>query len=119
MARGWSRRVGAESPGSGVFAGRFRTESPGQLGTRADTELAVDPLERALDRLDAEEERGGRLLVAPAFSDEVGDPPLGLGERAAGRSTSADARELPPRVLRPDRCRQRLEDRQRLLDRRP
>ena len=82
------RHVGtaaAPAPGrSGPESGRRRGERPRQLPPLADAELGVDARERVLDRLRAEEERRGDLLVRAPAGDEVGDLPLARAERLVG-----------------------------------
>ena len=83
------------------------------------SELAVDAFQRTLDGVDAEEELGGGLFVGLACSDQLGDPPLALRQPAARRRAAANPRELGARVVGPNRRWQRLEDRERRLDRLP
>ena len=49
-----------------------------QLGARVDAELAIDPRERHFDRLDADEEGCGDILVGATCRDELGDSRFGV-----------------------------------------
>jgi len=55
-----------------------------KLRPAADPELAVDVAEMPLDRLGADAQRGRDLAVAPAGGGQLGHPPLGGREVAAG-----------------------------------
>ena len=58
------------------------TQPAGELGARADTELAVHPRQARFDRRHAHEEGGGDLAVALTRDDAIGDIPLIVGEDA-------------------------------------
>ena len=91
-------RERAKDRKSGVFALGVGAEPARQLGARAHSELAVDPLQRVLDRMDAEEQRRGGLLVASC-------PPR-RPRRSAARSASTrrpkelGRRSVPARRVR-------------------
>ena len=99
--------------------GLTRAQGPRDLGAVLDAELAEDVREVALDRPVGEEERGRDLAVRLPFGDERGDPLLGRRERAGRRRAAADPLQLGPSALGPERCADPLEERERLLERRP
>src|SRR5437763_17135908 len=59
-----------------------------------DAELAVDAGEVGFDRVDADVESGGDLLVGEAFGGEGGEPCFTRREVACGGATPADACQL-------------------------
>src|SRR5215208_4601959 len=73
---------------------RLRGQAARERGPRADAELAIDVGEMRLDGPVADEERRRDLPVRPPLGDERGDPLLGGGQPAVGRSAAADAAEL-------------------------
>src|SRR3954463_2640085 len=79
---GPTRRGGAprQSPGSP----RQASDGVGQFGARADAELRVDARKIVLDRLLAEQELAGDLLVRATTGDEPGDLRLALRQQAIG-----------------------------------
>src|ERR1700754_2772610 len=88
---------------------------PGKLGARLDAELPVDLREVPLDRLGADEQLVGGLLIGAPRGDQLGHPLLGGVGRAVAGPAPADARELPPRPLGPQRRAERLKAVERLL----
>jgi len=64
--------------------------------------------------MDGEEERGGDLAVRLPFRHEGGDSALRFRELTAGGRATADARELCTCLLRPQRCADVLEARERV-----
>src|SRR5258705_12870482 len=56
-----------------------------------DAELAVDAGEVGFDRVDADVESGGDLLVGEAFGSEGGEPCFRRREGACGGGAAADA----------------------------
>ena len=89
----------------------------GELGARADAELREHMREMSFDRALGEEERRSDLAIRLPLGDERGDSFLGGSERARGRGASTDPPQLATRPLGPERCADRLEDAERLLQR--
>src|SRR5215218_8451505 len=90
----------------------------GELGAGLDAQLLVDLREVPLDRLGADEQLAGGLLVGAPGGDQLGHALLGGRQRAGGRGAPADPGELCPRPRRPQRRAERLEAVERLLQRR-
>ena len=85
MAAGLPATKGAITPisrSAGAF-GLRRHQRP-ELGPRVDPELLVDPPEDVADGLGGEERALGDLAAGEARRGELGDPPLGLGQRRRG-----------------------------------
>src|SRR5262245_31648611 len=70
---------------------RFVGEEPGQLCTRADSQLRIDAGQVCFDGLDGDEQRCGDLLVGVTLGDEAGDALLGGGEHVTYRCSSGDS----------------------------
>src|SRR5688500_14899460 len=95
-----SRTYGAAAPaesGSPLDMG----PAPGQLGTGADAELAVDPGEVGLHRLRAHEGGLGDLAGGEPARRELGDALLARGEALRSGRPDVDPRELGADALGP------------------
>ena len=86
----------------------------GTCGSRArcasGSELRVDLREVRLDRADTDEQTRGHLLIGETLGNEIGDPPLCLGQLRRGRPASwrvARGRRPPARPSGPHRARRR------------
>src|SRR5581483_3397700 len=112
-----SGRSGVFDPGA--LQALASQDPAGELRARPGAELAVDRSQVRLDRLDAEEEGGGDLVVRQAAGDELGDPLLARREPSRGRRAAADPPQLVPGPLRPQARAQLLELPKRLLERVP
>src|SRR5207249_4351814 len=73
----------------------------GQLRPRADVELLVDLGQVPLDRLRADEQRVGDLLIRSTLRDQGGDLRLGGRQRAGLRTPAAELGELDAGLLGP------------------
>jgi hypothetical protein len=85
---------------------QWRVLVVGQLGSRADAELAVDLGEVELDRLRRQEERGAGLAVRGPLGDEERDLELLRGQlvrsrRPPGADGDAGGGEFGPRAAHP------------------
>jgi hypothetical protein len=95
-----ARRLVAKLAGTSPTKRRgraLRGEEPDEFGAGVDVELAVDACQVELDRLRAEEERGGNVAVRPSLGDLKHDLKLlrgqllGRGGIASGDRLSARA----------------------------
>jgi hypothetical protein len=86
----------------------------GELGPVGDPELAVDPREVRLDRLGAHERGRRDLAVRHPRRRELRDAQL-RGRELGRRAPQADAPQLGPRLLRPRRRAELLEERDAFL----
>ncbi len=77
-------------------------DARGELGSGADSELAIDLREVPGDGVRAEAELGCDITVPPAGDDELDDLPLGFGELVGRGGASADATQLGVRSRRPE-----------------
>src|SRR5437588_8057130 len=75
-----------------------------------DAELAVDAGEVGFDRVDADVESGGDLLVGEALGSEGGEPCFSRREVACGGATPADACQLVAGATGPEAGAEAVED---------
>ena len=72
-----------------MFSGDTRQSDP-----RIDRELGVDMPEMRVDRVSRQEELGRRFAICVALRDEIGDPPLGIGEAVPAEPSAARGRRV-------------------------
>src|SRR5262245_53401059 len=99
--------------------GRCCRDLGGELGSRANAELAIDLREVPRDRVRAQAELRGNLAVLAAGYDQLDDLALRLGEPAVGCCASPDSAQLGARFFRPEACAESFEDRQAAFERLP
>src|SRR6476469_5808732 len=94
-------------------------ELAGQLCSRSDPELAVDPAQVRLDGAHAQEQRVCDLAVRQSAADQVGDPLFGRCQVDRAGRPSSDPGGLGGRLVGPQGRTEALEDLQRPIERVP